>query len=71
MTDKTKDKLHPHENHPQTDNPTKKQVGNKQDKEHPHDPPIARDQTDHTKNTARTHGLNEDLTDANDREPLN
>jgi hypothetical protein len=71
MTDKNKGKLHPHENHPQTDNPTKKQIGRKDEKDHPHEPPIAREQTDHTKNTARIHGLNEDLVDTNETEPLN
>jgi hypothetical protein len=65
--------LHPGENEPQTDYPTKKQIGRSSStgKEQAHEPPVARADTDYTKNTARFHGLNEELTDANERETLN
>jgi len=71
MKANTKTRLNPAENEPQTGMPTKKQIGHKHGKDHPHEPPVSREQTDHTKNTASMHGLNEDRLDSNDREPLN
>ena len=71
MATENKKDLRPTSNEPQTSNPTKKQIGEQRGKDTPHDPPVKRDDTSHTKNTANSIGLNEEQVDSNEREQLN
>jgi hypothetical protein len=71
MKARPKNISHPPENAPQTGSPTKGEAPHKDQDPHPHDPAIARAQTDRVKNAAQNPGLNEEATDSNEREHLN